>query len=170
MQLAEVFLWLDQPCTGVNQAASKALLGIIALEPIVAALLGLACTPRARRARWQWALAAAAAAFGVVFATMSSSGEAGWCSRPCSACGSDHLAWPWVDNGVPTAYRLMFLALICAPFAAMRPLSHGAAGAGYTAAIFAISFIAFRTQTSFGACNQALRGGCGCWLCQALRI
>lgn len=89
VQLLEALLWLDQGCTGLNQTASKALLAVISSEPLVHALIALACTPAAQRTAVQRAMPVVSAAFATVFAAHCVSGTQSWCCLPCGggACG-----------------------------------------------------------------------------------
>lgn len=89
VQLLEALLWLDQGCTGLNQAASKALLGLISVEPLMHALIALACTPTKQRTAAQRTLPFVSAAFAVAFAAQGVSGTQSWCCLPCDGgtCG-----------------------------------------------------------------------------------
>lgn len=88
VQALEALLWLDQGCTGLNQAAGKALLALISAEPPAHALIAWACTPPKQRSALQRALPPLAGAFALAFATNALSAAPDWCSQPCGAeCG-----------------------------------------------------------------------------------
>lgn len=147
IQLCEVALWADQDCGLLHRAANVVLLGVISLEPLVHCMIAHACTPpKLRSGQMLQTLAHMSALFAAVLWAVSLSGVESWCSYPCGAEG--HLKWPWVAN-LNVFPRFTFLLLICAPFAAMRPASHGAAGAAFTAGLFAISYALSHTTTTF---------------------
>ncbi|KAL4443988.1 hypothetical protein ABPG75_011725 [Micractinium tetrahymenae] len=153
VQALEAVLWLDQGCSGPNQAATWVLLGWVSLEPLAHSLIALACTPRKARSAAQWVLAAAAAAFAAAFAAAAAgppgAARQGWCSRPCGAadCGA-HLRWSWVPN-INAAWHLAFLAFLATPLAFMRPWSHAIAAAAYAFATFAAAHVVFNPAEVF---------------------
>jgi len=149
VQLCEVVLWLDQGCSGANQAASWLLLGVIALEPLAHSLIALGCTPAKQRSHFQKLLPLVAAAFAAAFAATAAPGTADWCSLPCDGgtCGR-HLKWNWTAN-INDAWRLAFLVFLAAPLASMRPLSQAAVGAAYAFLTFAAAHVLFNSHAVF---------------------
>lgn len=165
VQLLEALLWLDQGCTGLNQAASWALLAVVSLEPLAHSLVALLRTPPKLRTRGQRVLTAAAACFAAVFAAaalgaINSSGghpaAVDWCSLPCSTSSSSgsgstcgrHLRWGFAAN-LGDSWRLAFLLFLIAPWASMRPATDAALAAAYSVLTFAAAHHLFSSQAAF---------------------
>jgi hypothetical protein len=150
IQACEAALWLDPGCTGLNQAASVLLLGVICCEPAAHAAIALALGPAGKRPRRrQAALLALSAAFGLALAAVAARGAPDWCARPCAApaCGR-HLRWSWTA-AINDAWRLAFFTLLAAPLAFLRPVAHAAAGAAYAAATFSAAHYLFNPYAAF---------------------
>lgn len=146
VQILEAGMWLDQECGWLNQAANAALLAVIGFEPLVHILISLYYTPPELRSPHMKLVTFVAAGNVALFLGLAVPGTTDWCSRPCGADG--HLRWPWTDN-IMQPLPFAFLLHICAPFAFMRPLSHGVAAAATTAIIFATSFFLWGGATTF---------------------
>lgn len=157
VQLLEGLLWLDQGCTGLNSAASKALLVLITLEPVAHSLIALACTPRKQRTTGQRLWVACAAAFAAAFAAAALGGQGStgdgspvdWCSLPCSLpiCGA-HLRWGWAVN-INDRWHVAFLLALAAPLAGMRPASHAVVGTACALATWLAARLLFDSTTVF---------------------
>lgn len=153
----EAVTWLDEGCaSGLNKAASMALLAVYALAPLAHSLVALACTPDGRRRPRHRAQVAAAAAFAAFFAeaalggmgstavTAATAGHDGgavapldWCSRPCAtpACHR-RLRWGlpgWAAN-VHASWHVAFTFFLAAPLLRMQPTAQATATAAFLAA------------------------------------
>lgn len=130
MQLCEFFMWSDQACEGMNQAASRAGMTLIVLQPLCALLsptpyLELPRGDRSTRGLRPWRsylytppVLAAYTAFSLGmfcrYVAVPWTRDS-WCSVPPRCGDNPHLEWPWLlDYDKPGDYvGLVAYMLMC---------------------------------------------------------
>lgn len=153
MQLLEYFMWRDQGCWGVNQAANRAAMTLIALQPMCSLLSdsphwttpALSDLP-ARLLPWSRKIFSVDALRVYALLALLTVGrhlalpntDAYWCSVPAGAVATatrpaSHLVWTWISHCQPLADyggATFYYAMCFAPILSSGQWATGALYAG----------------------------------------